>query len=201
MTLKKILVKLMIPALLALSVITAYADNFPVSVCERYGDKNLMYWKIRQITISPVFDEPETTDVQFYFEKPHDLFIDTRAQQVYARADTIWTYLVKHNQIQKRCSGYILNPFDFIDSAQTFYIIVSTQKNKITMKSIDELMEPDSLEIRHEKDGGITRIEYLDVNNNLVIFEILDESFKKHIPENNFLAKPPEGVEIIDIDE
>lgn len=199
---KKInLLAISIAALILFPAIISYTAEFPDKMQNHYRNKQLIYWEIRQITISPIFDEPETTLVRFYFKKPHNLFIATPDQNIYIRGDTIWVYLIKHKQIQKNISGYVLNPFDFIDSAQTIYQIIDSDNQKITLKSVDEMMEPDSLEIYYNKDGVITRVEYLDLNDNSVIFEVLDESFSTAIPEDNFLVNTPEGVEIIDINE
>lgn len=193
---------LLVPAMTTLilfPIVTSHTAEFPDPLQNRYCNRELIYWNIRQVTISPIFDEPETTVVQFYFQKPHRLYIEAPGRYVLAEGDTIWTYLIDHKQIQKNIDGYVFNPFDFIDSAQTFYRVIFADSQKIDLKSVDESTEPDSLAIYFNKDGAISRVEHLDINDNRVMYEILEELFTKKIPDDNFLSNTPKGVEIIDI--
>ena len=187
--------------MILLPVVISYTAELPDPLKNHYNNQQMIYWNIRQITVSPIFDEPETTIVQFYFEKPHSLFIETSRQHIYAKSDTIWTYIIEHQQIQKKLGGYVFNPFDFVDDTQTYYRVVNTNNKKVTLKSVEVNAEPDSLEIQYNIDGVIERIKYLDINDNLVVYEIIDESFSKPIPEDNFLINVPDGVKIVDLDD
>lgn len=190
---------LMIMLMILLPVFLIYSAEFPVSVKEHYSNKQTIYWEIQQISISPIFDEPETTLVKFYFQKPHQLFIVTPDKHIYSHGDTLWSYLIYHKQIQKSISEHFFNPFDFIDSAQTYYKVVADEGGTMILISVDESMEPDSLQIRYNESGKIIKVEYQDINDNRVIFEFLKESFSETIPDDNFLNNIPEGVEIIDL--
>jgi len=198
---KLFLLTLAMTALILLPIVISQTAEFPDPFQNRYCNRELIYWNIRQVTISPIFDEPETTVVQFYFQKPHRLYVEAPGRFILAEGDTVWSYLIEHKQIQKNIGGYIFNPFDFIDSAQTFYRVLFADSQKINLKSVDESTEPDSLAIYFNKDGAISRVEHLDINNNRVVYEILEESFTKNIPEDNFLSNTPEGVEIIDFND
>ena len=198
---KVITLSLAIFFVILLPVVISYTAELPVPLKNHYNNQQMIYCNIRQITVSPIFDEPETTIVQFYFEKPQSLFIETPRQHIYAKSDTIWTYIIEHQQIQKKLGGYVFNPFDFVDDTQTYYRVANTNNNKVTLKSVEADAEPDSLEIHYNIDGTIERIEYLDINDNLVVYEIMEESFSKSIPEDNFLLKTPDGVKIIDLDD
>jgi outer membrane lipoprotein-sorting protein len=199
--LKKALVYpvLMIMFIILLSVVLTYSTEFPASVKKYYSDKQTVYWEIRQISISPIFDEPETSLVEFYFQQPHRIFIVTLDKHIYYRSDTLWSYLINHKQIQRSIGEHFFNPFDFIDSTQTYYQVVADEGGTMTLINIDESMEPDSLQVRYNESGKIIGVAYQDVNDNRVIFEFLKESFLKTIPDDNFLNNIPEGVEIIDL--
>lgn len=199
--LKKAIVQmvLIIGIMIMLPAVLSFTAEYPRPVTDHYLARESIYWKISQVTISPIFDEPETSLVEFYFEKPNKLYLSSLDQKIFAIEDTIWTYLIKHNQIQKSLGGTIFNPFDFIDTSQSVYRVVESDKNHIILKSNDEALEPDSLLIEFEKGGLISSVIYLDTNENEVILHFIEESFDKAIPRDNFLVNMPEGVEIIDI--
>ena len=188
-----ILLMVLLPAVLS------FTAEYPEPVTKHYLSQEKVYWKIEQITISPIFDEPETSIVDLYFQKPDELYLVADDRQIIARGDTIWTYLIKHKQIQKVIGGGVFNPFDFIDTSNTFYDIVKSDDNVLVLKSQDSMTEPDSLQITFSNSGIIENVIYPDVNENEVKLRFLTESFTTPIPEDNFLAKVPEGVEVIDI--
>lgn len=192
---------LMITLIVSLYVCLTYSAEFPEPVKMHYQRKQSIYWEIQQISISPIFDEPETSLVRLYFQKPQKMFITMPDKQVYVDGDTIWTYLINHKQIQKSISEYFFNPFDFIDSDQTYYQVIDDKDGVMTLTSIDESMEPDSLEVRYNENGKLIRVEYQDINDNKVIFEFLEESFSVNIPDDNFLNNIPDEVEIIDLND
>jgi outer membrane lipoprotein-sorting protein len=190
-----------IVAMVLFPAVISFTAEYPDPLLNHYGGHDSVYWKIRQITISPVFDEPETSMVELYFQKPYTLFIESQDQQIYAEGDTTWTYLIKHKQIQKTITGVLFNPFDFVDTSQGYYKVVSASDNQVTLRSDEKDIEPDSLTIDFKPDGQISRVEYLDANENRVVMDFLDESFGKGIPSDNFMADKPDDVEIVDLTE
>ena len=183
------------------SICLTYSAQFPESVEKHYKNKQSIYWEIQQISISPIFDEPETSLVKVYFQKPKKMFITMPDKQVYVDGDTVWTYLINHKQIQKSFSEHFFNPFDFVDCDQTYYRVIADTDGVMTLVSVDESMEPDSLELGYNNNGKITRIEYQDINDNKMIFKFLEESFSVTIPDDNFLNDIPDGVEVIDLND
>jgi len=190
-----------ISAMVLFPVVLSFTIEYPDQFKKHYQGQGTVFWRIRQISISPVFDEPETSLVELYFREPDYLFIVSPEQQIYASADTIWTYLINHKQIQRTIGTRVFNPFDFLDTSQSFYEILQVTDSYITLKSLDNTLEPDSLDIYYTGDGAVTKVEYLDTNDNKVILDIKEESFSKGIPVDNFVIKRPEGVEFIDISE
>lgn len=186
-------------AMILFPMVISYTAEYPAPLKNYYGGKASIYWQIRQITISPVFDEPETALVKIFFHKPDTLFIKAPDQQIFAVGDTIWTYLIQHKQIQKSISAGFFNPFDFIDSSQTLYQVAGSADRQVILKSIEKTTQPDSLEINYAESGAITSAGYKDVNDNKVVLQFVEESFSKLIPADNFHNKTPDGVEIIDL--
>jgi len=181
--------------------VISFTAEYPDPLLKHYIDHQNVYWKINQISISPIFDEPETTQVELYFQKPHTLYLLSAKQQVYAKNDTVWTYLIKYKQIQKATGQSMFNPFDYIDTTRSVYKAVDASANQVVLKSSDGTMEPDSLTIDFAKDGRIVKLVYLDANENRVEMIFLDESFSRKIPSDNFLINKPLDVEIIDLDD
>lgn len=184
--------------MILLPVVMSFTAEYPEPVTQKYLDKDNVYWEIEQVTISPIFDEPETSQVELYFQKPNNLYLVSENREILTRGDTIWTYLIPHKQIQKTIGGVVFNPFNFVDTAQTSYKILESTANEIALKSIDGSAEPDSLQIVFYDGGSIKTVSYLDINKNEVKLNFMNESFVKYLPEDNFLSNTPEGVEIID---
>lgn len=195
------LLAFLVAAMVLLPAVLTTATDFPAAVKSRYGQKASIYWKIRQITISPIFDEPETTNVEFFINRHDSLFISTPQKQIFGIGDTLWTYLPKHKQIQRHPGVAVFNPLVFIDSSQSLYKVLSADEHTVILESSDENMEPDSVAIYYGKNGAIEKAEYLDANRNKVMMDFENESFAKGIPRDNFLSDPPPGVEIIDLGE
>lgn len=185
--------------MVALPVVISFTAEYPRPVTERYLDKDNVYWKIEQITISPIFDEPETSRVELYFQKPDKLYLDSEKRKIMAVGDTIWNYIVPHKQIQISLTGSVFNPFDFIDTTRSQYELLKSENNVLTLRSFDNSLEPDSVEVEFSAEGLIKNVTYLDVNQNEVKLIFLDESFEKLIPQNNFLVNIPEDVEVVDL--
>jgi outer membrane lipoprotein-sorting protein len=198
---RAIITPLIIGLIISLLICSAIAAEMPSDITNHYRAHNSIYWKIKQITKSPVFDMPETLTVEFYIERPNKLFAVMPNRQIYSDGDTVWIYLPDDKQIQKSLNGEFLNPFDFIDSAQTHFQVDAISGREMTMLAIDEMMEPDSLCVRYGKDGGLKSAGYLDANENAIELIFIKEAFSKSIPKDIFIKKLPKDVEIINLDE
>jgi len=185
--------------MIALPVVLSFTGEYPKPALDRYLNKDNVYWKIEQINISPIFDEPETTIIELYFQKPDKLYLVTDLNLVLTSADTIWTYSPENRQIQKTIGGGVFNPFDFIDTTQAHYQVVESDANSVSLKCVDDSLEPDSLRVIYTGEGAIKSISYMDINENEIRLLFIDESFERLIPKDNFLTNTPEGVELIDL--
>jgi len=179
---------------------SAIAGELPRPIIVHYENANSIYWKIRQLSISPIFDRPETTIAEFYLQRPSNVYIKMPGKQIFTDGDTLWTYLVEHKQIQKSSTGHIFNPFDIIDSKQTLYDVIFAEKGQAILKNRQLAVEPDSLCIRYQDDGTLKHIIYVDVNNNEIKLEFIKESFAKKQPRDIFVKNRPKDVQIIEID-
>ena len=171
------LMAIFISAMVLFPVVLSFTTEYPNQFKKHYQGQETVYWRIQQISISPIFDEPETALVELYFRKPDCLFIVSPDQQIYASSDTIWTYLINHKQIQMTIGTRVFNPFDFLDTSQTFYEILQVTDSYIALKSLDNTLEPDSLDIYYAENGAVTKVEYLDTNDNKVILDIKAVSY------------------------
>jgi outer membrane lipoprotein-sorting protein len=193
-----------IAAIFALSLFgQIFAADMPSILKNHYRDHDSIYWKIKQITYSPVFEQSETLAVEFYIERPNKLFARMPDRQIYSDGETTWVYLPDDMQIQKSLNGDFFNPFDLIDSAQSRFQIfsVSSAERNIVMLSIDEIMEPDSLSVRYNQDGSLKAADYLDANENEIELQFVKETFGKTIPNDIFIKKLPKDTEVINLDE
>jgi|GEM_PF-1753783 outer membrane lipoprotein-sorting protein len=179
------------------------AADMPSPIKNHYRDRGSVYWKIKQVTYSPVFEHSETLAVEFFIERPNKIYAVMPDKRLFFDGETTWVYLPEDKQIQKSINGDFFNPFDLIDSAQTRFQIhsVSPSRREFVMLSIDEIMEPDSLTVRYDSDGGLKEAGYVDTNDNRITLLFIKESFNKKIPTDIFAVKPPKDVEIINLDE
>jgi len=60
------------------------AADMPSLIKKHYRGHDSIYWKIRQITYSPVFEQSETLAVEFYVERTIKLFILMPDRQIYS---------------------------------------------------------------------------------------------------------------------
>jgi outer membrane lipoprotein-sorting protein len=193
--------------LLAISLLIfagkAISAEMPSLIKNHYRDQNAIYWKIQQVTYSPVFEKAETVTVEFYLERPNRLFALMPDRQIYSDGETLWVYLPEDKQIQKSLNGEFLNPFEFIDSSQTRYQVHTAKESnrEVTLMAIDEITEPESLCVRYKDDGGLKTANYLDANENEIELTFVKETFAKTIPKDIFIKKLPKDIEIIDLDE
>jgi outer membrane lipoprotein-sorting protein len=193
--------------LLTLSIIfiagNAISAEMPSLIKNHYRGQDAIYWKIKQITYSPVFEKSETLAVEFYIERPNRLFAKMPDRQIYSDGDTLWVYLPEDKQIQISLDGEFLNPFDFIDSAQSRFQVHSAaaSSHEVTLLAIDETTEPDSLCVRYREDGSLKSAGYLDANENEIELIFIKETFDKAIPKDIFIKKLPKDIEIINLDE
>jgi outer membrane lipoprotein-sorting protein len=183
------------------SATSANSAELPLVIKGRYDGKNTIYWKIRQISVSPLFDQPETTAIEFYIQKPDKMYITMLNKMVYAKGDTIWVYLPEQKQVQKQIGDHVFNPFDLVDNSQKYYKVISSGKNSIHLKSIDETNEPESLDVGYLSDGRLSSASYFDINGTRVILEFAKESFVNKIPAKVFLKNLPKDVQVIDLNE
>jgi outer membrane lipoprotein-sorting protein len=193
--------------LFALSIIlitgNAISAEMPSLIKNHYRGQTAIYWKIKQITYSPVFEKAETLAVEFYIERPNRLFARMPDRQIYSDGDTLWVYLPEDKQIQKSLNGEFLNPFDFVDSAQSRFQVhtASASNREVTLLAIDEITEPESLCVRYNENGGLKTAGYLDANENEIELIFVKETFNKTIPKDIFVKKLPKDIEVIDLDE
>lgn len=191
---------LLICLLIILSFAITLAAELPSPIKKHYRGCHSIYWKIKQVTISPIFDKPETVLVEFYIDRPNKIYVIMPQKQIYSDGETVWTYLAEYKQVQKDVGERIFNPFDFIDSSQTNYEVKTGGKSEMIMQAIDKTLEPDNVNIRYKIDGRLETASYLDLNGNTVKLDFLKEAFGKGIPKKLFLNHLPKDVKIIDFD-
>jgi outer membrane lipoprotein-sorting protein len=188
--------------LIAFSYISnVYAIELPTAVSKHYDGQQTIYWKIRQISISPLFDQPETVMVQFHIQKSNKMYITMPKKMIYTSGDTVWVYLPDQKQVQKQIGDQVFNPFSLIDNSQQYYKVLSVDKNSMRLKRADETVEPESLEVSYLPNGRLGSVSYFDVNENEIRLEFTKESFSKKFPTNIFLKSLPKDVQVIDLNE
>jgi hypothetical protein len=50
------------------------AADMPSPIKNHYRDRGSVYWKIKQVTYSPVFEHSETLAVEFFIERPNKIY-------------------------------------------------------------------------------------------------------------------------------
>jgi len=83
-------------------------------MAERYSQASGFQWTLQSEVYSSVFEETETTPVEFAFNSPDTFYFKSEHEEVIGIADTVWIMSKRHKQIQKKISTAYIMPSDLI---------------------------------------------------------------------------------------
>ena len=173
-------------------------------ISRRYSSAEGIQWKIESVVYSEIFEEHDTTLIEFNFFPPDTFLISSELEKIAGIGDTIWVMSKRHKQIQKKTTDGSVMPYNFILSWDDNYGIAEHRKNgdysMFKLKSLGSVL-PESLLLISDGKNRIRKIQYLDSKGDEVTMLFKKEKLKRPSKFEKFYEDLPEGYEFIDLTE
>jgi outer membrane lipoprotein-sorting protein len=197
----------MITLILAVAYLTTadpHGEELLNQMTSRYSAADGIHWTIQSEVYSSVFDETESTPVEFTFNSPDTFFFKSPQEEILGIADTIWVMSKRHKQIQKKLTEAYVMPADLIINWRERYDLegysVKNERNEFQLAG-REGIKPPALKLTTGTDGKIQRIFYKDSSGNDVTLKIKGEELLRAPKLKLFHMKIPKGYKLIDLTE
>jgi outer membrane lipoprotein-sorting protein len=173
-------------------------------MAQRYSAAEGIQWTMQSQVHSIVFDETETTPVEFTFNAPDTFYFKSPQEEILGIADTIWVMSRRHKQIQKKLTEAYVMPADLIINWSDRYEIeayaVKKSANEFDLVGHEDV-KPPRLKLTVGKNDSLQKISYRDSSGNDVTLKIKSERLARATKLNLFHARVPKGYKIIDLTE
>ena len=148
------------------------------SISEKYASADGIQWQIRSVVYSEIFEEAETTFVEFAYAPPDTFSMTSDLEKIVGVSDTLWVMSVRHRQIQKKSMAGTQLPFNFILNWEDSYNLEghSNDGSRIIFDlAAREDVIPERLEITADRKMKIKEISYTDSKGDDVTLTIMRE--------------------------
>lgn len=191
--------------LVAILLLSGSADSGLLEkISQRYSSAEGIQWKIESVVYSDIFEEYDTTLIDFRYFPPDTFSIISDLEKIAGIGDTIWVMSNRHKQIQKKLTDGSVMPYNFILTWDYNYAISDYHKNgdfsRFKLVSLGDVV-PDSLLLIADSKNRIRKVQYLDSKGDEVTMRFKDEKLERPSNFEKFYEKPPEGYEFIDLTE
>jgi len=194
----------MIFLILSLAILTSHGEDLLGHMAKRYSSADGIQWSMRSRVHSPVFDETETTPVEFIFNAPDTFYFKSSQEEILGIADTVWVMSKRHKQIQKKLSEAYIMPTDLIINWSSRYALesytVSKNKNEFKLGGRPGI-RPSAVKITTDKENKIQEIFYKDSSGNDVTLTFKKELLRRAENITLLHLKAPKGYKFIDLTE
>jgi hypothetical protein len=174
------------------------------SISEKYASAGGIQWQIRSVVYSEIFEEAETTFVEFAYAPPDTFSLTGDLEKIVGISDTLWVMSVRHRQIQKKSMSATLLPFNFILNWEDSYNLEahSNDGSRIVFDlAAREGVIPERLEITADKTNKIKKIFYTDSKGDDVTLTIMQEKLERPRKIDLFFLDIPDDFDFIDVTE
>jgi hypothetical protein len=195
----------MIAYLLAAILIIGLTDIESLDeVSLRYSSAEGIQWKIESVIYSEIFEEYDTTQIEFNFFPPDTFAISSEMEKIAGIGDTVWVMSKRHKQIQKKSTDGSVMPYNFILNWDDDYRISNHEENGeyslFELESYGGVL-PEKLNLITDGRHRIRKVSYLDSKGDEVTMVFKKEKLKRPSKFEKFYEKIPEGYEFIDLTE
>ena len=171
-------------------------------ISHRYSEAEGIQWEIESVVYSDIFDESDTTLIQFDFFPPDTFSISSEQEHIAGIEDTIWVMSKRHKQIQKKLTDGSMMPYNFILNWDYNYNIAEYSKSgnysMFTLESIGDVI-PDTLVLISDRKNRIRRVQYHDSKGDEVTMLFKKERLKRPSDFDKFYENVPDDYELIDL--
>lgn len=188
--------------LIALLLIGISDEEKLSDLSERYSSAEGIQWRIRSVVYSDIFDEADTTYLDFSYSPPDTFSLIGDKEKILGIADTLWVLSTRHHQVQKKNVEDTVMPADLILNWKDNYDLdsVSEEDSNISFElSGKEGVKPSKLRISADKRNRIESIEYPDTKGDQVTLTIQREKLSRPKKHELFYLNIPKGYDFIDL--
>lgn len=171
-------------------------------ISEKYASADGIQWQIRSVVYSEIFEEAETTYVEFAYAPPDTFSMTSDLEKIVGIGDTLWVMSVRHRQVQKKSMAGVQLPFDFILNWKDSYDLegYSNDGSKIIFDLAGkEDVIPGRLAIAADRKMKIKEISYTDSKGDDIMLTIKGEKLKRPRKIDFFFLHIPDDFDFIDL--
>ncbi len=173
-------------------------------ISEKYASADGIQWQIRSVVYSEIFEEAETTYVEFGYAPPDTFSMTSDLEKIVAIGDTLWVMSMRHRQVQKKPMARVLMPFEFILNWKDSYDLQSYYDDGSCMVfdlAGKEDVIPGRLVIAVDRKMKIKEISYTDSKGDDVMLTIKRQKLKRPREIDFFFLHIPDDFDFIDLTE
>jgi hypothetical protein len=192
----------MIQILLITLIATSPGESTLAKTADRYSTAPAIQWSMESKVYSPVFEETETTPVEFIFNSPDTFYFKSNQEEVLGIADTVWVMSKRHKQIQKKVSSAYVMPSDIIIGWSERYDLDDyTTKNDLNLFILTgkEGVSPADVRLTTKRNNHLNSIFYKDSVGNDVTLTVKNEKLVRSQNISLFYKNIPKGYKMIDL--
>jgi hypothetical protein len=170
----------------------------------RYSSAEGIQWKIESAIYSEIFEEYDTTQIEFDFFPPDTFAISSELEKIAGIGDTVWVMSKRHKQIQKKATDGSVMPYNFILNWDDNYRIAGHKEDGeyslFELESYGSVL-PEKLRLITDGKKRIRKVSYLDSKGDEVTMVFKKEKLKRPSKFEKFFEKIPDDYEYIDLTE
>ncbi len=173
-------------------------------VHQRYLLADGIQWKIRSVVYSEIFEESDTTDMEYLYSPPDTFSLTGEKEKIVGVGDTIWVLSERHRQVHKKNAVGSTMPSDFILNWKSSYDLDRFSMDgsrTIYYLRGRENVKPTDLAMAVDADNRVKSISYTDSSGDLVTLSITGEKLKRPRKIDLFFLDMPNGYDFIDLTE
>jgi hypothetical protein len=192
----------MIKFLILSLIISNPGESVLNKMADKYAAAPGIQWSMESKVFSPVFDETETTPVEFAFNAPDTFYFKSNQEEVLGIADTVWVMSKRHKQIQKKLSAAYVMPSDIIIGWSERYDLDDySSKNDLNMFVLTgkDGVSPSDVRLTTKVNNHLNSIFYKDSVGNDVTLTVKKEKLARSADINFFFKNIPKGYKLIDL--
>lgn len=171
-------------------------------ISERYAAAEGIQWQIRSVVYSDVFDDADTTFIDFSYSPPDTFSLIGDREKIMGIGDTLWVLSTHHRQVQKKNVEDAVMPADFILSWRYNYdldsVIDEGSNTRFDLTGKEDI-KPKNIEITANNKMKIEAISYLDTKGDRVTLTIKKEKLSRPRGYDLFFRNIPDDFDFIDL--
>lgn len=171
-------------------------------ISQRYSSADGIQWEIESVIYSDIFEEYDTTRIEFDFFPPDTFSISSELEKIAGIGDTVWVMSKRHKQIQKKSTDGSVMPYNFILNWDENYRLAEYKENGgYSMFKLESLggVLPEKLLLVTDRKNRIRRVQYLDSKGDQITMTFNKEKLERPSKFDRFFDNIPDGYEFIDL--